>query len=53
MAANNAEARRREINSTPTFFVGQTQIVGAKPYSEFETAIEDELARLGETGEAE
>jgi protein-disulfide isomerase len=53
VAANNAEARRREINSTPTFFVGQTQLTGAKSYAEFKTAIEDELARLGETGEAE
>jgi protein-disulfide isomerase len=53
VAATNLEARRREVNSTPTFFVGQTQLTGAKSYAEFERAIEDELARLGETGEAE
>ena len=47
------EARRREVPGTPTFFVGQTMVVGAKPYSAFETAIDDELARLGETGETE
>ena len=53
VAATNLEARRRDINSTPTFFVGQTRLIGAKSYTEFKTAIEDELARLGETGEAE
>ena len=47
------EARRREVPGTPTFFVGQTQVVGAKEYSEFKTAIDDELAKLGETGEPE
>lgn len=53
VAATNLEAKRRNINSTPTFFVGQTQLTGAKSYAEFKTAIEDELGRLGETGEAE
>jgi len=53
LAADVDEARRRGVSGTPTFFVGQTQVVGAKPYSEFKTAIEDELARLGETSEPE
>ncbi len=53
LAADIDEARQRGVDATPTFFVGQTQVVGAQPYSEFETAIEDELARLGETREAE
>jgi protein-disulfide isomerase len=53
VAATNLEARRRDVNSTPTFFVGQTQLTGAKSHAEFKRAIEDELARLGETGEAE
>ena len=53
VAATNLEASRRGINSTPTFFVGQTHLTGAKSYGEFKTAIEDELARLGETGETE
>jgi protein-disulfide isomerase len=43
------EARRREITGTPTFFVGQTKVVGAKPYSAFKTAIEDELGETSET----
>jgi protein-disulfide isomerase len=47
------EAHRREVPGTPTFFVGQTMVVGAKPYSAFKAAIDDELARLGETSEAE
>jgi protein-disulfide isomerase len=53
VAADAEEARRREINGTPTFFVGQTKLVGAKPYSDFKTTIEDELAKLGETTETE
>ena len=53
VAADYGEGRRREVTGTPTFFVGQTKVVGAKPYGEFKTAIEDELAKLGETSEAE
>jgi protein-disulfide isomerase len=53
LAADVDEARRRGVGGTPTFFVGQTQIVGAKSYGEFKTAIEDELAKLGETGDTE
>jgi protein-disulfide isomerase len=53
VAADYEEAQRRELTGTPSFFVGQTQIVGAKSYSAFQTAIEDELARLGETSETE
>ena len=53
LAADVDEAGRRGVSATPTFFVGQTQVVGAKPYSEFKTVIEDELARLGETSEAD
>jgi len=53
VAATNLEASRRGINSTPTFFVGQTHLTGAKSYAEFEKAIDDELAKLGETSEAD
>jgi protein-disulfide isomerase len=53
LAADIDEARQRGVSATPTFFVGETKVVGAKPYSEFKTAIEDELARLGETGEGQ
>jgi protein-disulfide isomerase len=51
--ADAAEARRRGVNSTPTFFVGQTKLEGAKSYAEFKKAIDDELAKLGGTPEAE
>lgn len=53
VAEDYAEGRRREVSGTPTFFVGQSEVVGAKPYSDFKTAIEDELAKLGEPNEAE
>ena len=53
VAATNLEAKRREVNSTPTFFVGQTKLEGAKSYAEFKKAIDDELAKLGGTPEAE
>jgi protein-disulfide isomerase len=53
VAANVQEANRRGVNATPTFYVGQIQIVGAKSVGEFEAAIEDELARLGEATEPE
>jgi protein-disulfide isomerase len=53
VAADAEEARRRGVSAVPTFLVGQTQIVGAKSYSEFKTAIDSELARLGETSETE
>jgi len=51
LEADAGEARRRGVSSTPTFFVGQTKIEGAKSYAEFQKAIEDELARLGGTSE--
>ncbi|GAG15888.1 unnamed protein product, partial [marine sediment metagenome] len=41
LAADLEEGRRRGVSGTPTFFVGQTQVVGAQPYSEFKRAIED------------
>jgi len=51
LVADVDEARRRGVEGTPTFYVGQTQIVGAKSYDTFQTAIEDELAKLTETSE--
>ena len=53
VAANNLEARRGGVDGTPTFFVGQTRLTGAKSFAEFQTAIEDELAKLGETSGTE
>jgi protein-disulfide isomerase len=41
--------REDDINSTPTFLVGDTKIVGAKGWDVFEAAIQQELAKLGET----
>jgi len=53
VAADYDEADRRGATGTPTFFVGQTMVVGAKPYEDFKKAIDDELAKLGEASEAE
>jgi protein-disulfide isomerase len=53
LVADVDEARRRGVSSTPTFFVGQTEIEGAKSYADFKKAIDDELARLSGTPEAE
>jgi protein-disulfide isomerase len=53
LEADADEARRRGVSSTPTFFVGQTEIEGAKSYADFKKAIDDELARLSGTPEAE
>jgi protein-disulfide isomerase len=39
------EARNRGVNSTPTFFVGQTQVDST--YDAISTAIDDELVKLG------
>jgi protein-disulfide isomerase len=47
------EGRRRQVTGTPTFFVGQTEVVGARPYSDFKTTIDDELTKLGVTVETE
>jgi len=50
VAADRAEGQRRGVASTPTFYVGQTQIVGAQPYDTFRAAIEDQLAAAEEGG---
>ncbi|MGQ9573520.1 MAG: DsbA family protein [Dehalococcoidia bacterium] len=50
VAADRAEGKRRGVSGTPTFYVGPTQIVGAKPYDTFRAAIEDQLAAQQEGG---
>jgi len=50
VAADRAEGERRGVSGTPTFYIGQTQIVGAKPYDTFRAAIEDQLAAQQEGG---
>jgi len=42
--ADLAEARRLGVETTPTFFVNDREIVGAQHYEEFRKAIEAELA---------
>ncbi len=43
-------AREAGVASTPTFFIGETEIVGAQDYADFQTAIEHELSRIGAEG---
>ncbi len=38
-----AAIKQFDVNSTPTFFIGETRIDGAQPYGEFEAAIEKAL----------
>ncbi len=38
-----AEAQALGVNSTPTFFVNDTKLVGARPFEAFKAAIEAEL----------
>jgi protein-disulfide isomerase len=41
-------ARQAGVSSTPTFFVGDTKIVGAQPYATFQSAIDAALAKAGQ-----
>jgi protein-disulfide isomerase len=43
-------ARAKGVSSTPTFFVGETMIVGAQDYEKFRDAIEHELAAVDADG---
>ncbi len=38
-----AEAQKRGVTGTPTFFVNDTKLVGAQPFEAFKTAIEAAL----------
>ncbi len=42
---NMTEFRRLGANSTPTFYVNDTQVIGAVPYDQLETAIEAQLSK--------
>ncbi len=42
------DAVRLGVQSTPTFFVNGTQIVGAQPYDAFKQLVDAELAKAGE-----
>jgi protein-disulfide isomerase len=43
--ADLAEAKRLEVEGTPTFFINSRKILGAQPYETFREAIEEELAK--------
>jgi protein-disulfide isomerase len=42
-------ATQRQVNQTPTFYIGQQQIAGAVPYDEFAKYINDALAAVPKT----
>lgn len=45
VTADQTEANKNGFNSTPSLAVGTTPIIGAQPYSQFQTAIDSELAK--------
>ena len=47
--AGTADGTKLGVTGTPTFFINGRMLVGAKPYSEFKSIIEDELSRAGVT----
>jgi protein-disulfide isomerase len=40
-----AEANKNGLQSTPSTAVGATPVIGAQPYAQFKTAIDNELAK--------
>lgn len=39
---------QRGVNSTPTFFIGDTMIIGAQPLADFRSALDAALAKAGQ-----
>lgn len=46
--ADYSDGLRLGVQSTPTFFINGTQIVGAQPYETFQRFIDGELAKAGQ-----
>lgn len=47
VSADKAQGDALGVQGTPTFFIGQSVVVGAQPVSKFRSAIDAELARIG------
>lgn len=47
VSADKAHGDSLGVQGTPTFFIGQSVVVGAQPVSKFKSAIDAELARIG------
>jgi protein-disulfide isomerase len=45
--SDKAQGEQLGVQGTPTFFIGQSAVVGAQPVSKFRSAIDSELARIG------
>ena len=48
--ANYDEAVRRQIQSTPTFLIGNKRLVGAAPYDKFKAQVDAAVAEAKQTG---
>jgi protein-disulfide isomerase len=47
IASDQAEATKAGANGTPTFFINGRRVVGAVPFENFKTVIDDELKKAG------
>jgi protein-disulfide isomerase len=47
IAADSQEGSRVGANGTPTFFINGRQLVGAQPFDQFKSVIDDELKKKG------
>jgi protein-disulfide isomerase len=47
ISADQAEARTAGANGTPTFFINGRRVVGAVPFDNFKTVIDEELKKKG------
>jgi len=47
IAADQADARTAGANGTPTFFINGKRVVGAVPFENFKTVIDEELKKKG------
>ena len=46
VSADKAQGESLVVQGTPTFFIGESVVVGAQPVSKFKSAIDAELARI-------
>jgi protein-disulfide isomerase len=47
VSVDKAQGESLGVQGTPTFFIGESVVVGAQPVSKFKSAIDAELARIG------
>ena len=47
VAEAGREADRRDVHATPTFFINDVEVLGARPFSDFQRIIDEALANSG------